>query len=119
MDPKKVIESNETRKQEISQELEVISSALEVEVEEQLAPIKAKALAEGAQYTKELLKLDTQIELMKAQVKTRRELDGKKQEAKDLAFELMSEDEKQEFYQRTREQHMAYLRDLREKYGLD
>ena len=119
MDSKEVIEINKKKKEEINTDLTVISSSLELEIEEQLAIVKAKALAESAEQTKELIKLETQISLMKSKLETVNKIEEKRQEAKSLALQLLDEDQKQAAYDEMKKRHINYINDLRKKYGLE
>lgn len=119
MDNQKAVEINKQRIEEISQELKVISSALELEVEKDLAPIKAQALSDGASQTKELKKLETEVDLLKVRASTEKRLEEKRKELEQLRFEMMSDEEKHAAYQEMKKQCDAHITDLRKRYGLE
>lgn len=119
MDSKKAVETNKKRIEEISDELRAISSSLELEVEQELAPIKAQALAKGAEQSKEIKKLETEVALLKVDAESQKKLEEKRRELEALRFELMSEEEKHAAYQEMKSQCDAYIAELRQHYGLE
>ncbi len=118
MESTKVIDMLNEERAELDQELTVIAATKELDVAKALQPEKVNALVVSAELTEDIMRLETQIAIMGTQLEAQTKRDKLKEKAREMALQLMSEEERQEVYKIHREQVLTHIKELRARYGL-
>jgi hypothetical protein len=118
MEPTKVIDMLNEERAELDQELTVIAATKELDVAKALQPEKVNALVVSAELTEDIMRLETQITIMGTQLEAQTKRDKLKEKARELALQLMTEEERSRIYSKHKEEIMEHIQQIKSRYGI-